>query len=103
MTVTFRHGLASFAPMKVIIDSSMSAKTVLDSFVWPEASDWFHSDDELMPFVDLTDLNSPQLIVQACETWSILQLKGHGILTKLMEDMESEAISSKEGLYWGQG
>ncbi|KAM5566201.1 gibberellin 3-beta-dioxygenase 1 [Rosa sericea] len=79
------------AYMRIIPLDFGSAKSVPDSFVWPQASDEVHSSDGLtIPVIDLTDPNAPQLIKEACQTWGILQLKGHGIPTKLMEDMESE-------------
>ncbi|XP_050365669.1 uncharacterized protein LOC126784231 [Argentina anserina] len=68
-----------------------SVKSVPDSFVWLQ-SDVVQSDDGLsVPVIDLMDSNAPKLIVEACETWGIFQLKSHGIPTKIIEDIESEA------------
>lgn len=68
-----------------------SVKSVPDSFVWLESDVIPSSDGLSIPVINLMDPNAPKLIIQACETWGIFHLKGHGIPTELMEDVESEA------------
>lgn len=68
-----------------------SVKSVPDSFVWSQ-SDIIQPDNGLfIPVIDLMDSNALKLIVEACETWGVFQLKNHGVPTKIMEDIESEA------------
>ncbi|XP_004291423.1 PREDICTED: gibberellin 3-beta-dioxygenase 1-like [Fragaria vesca subsp. vesca] len=68
-----------------------SVNSVPDSFVWSQ-SDVIQPDNGLfIPIIDLMDSNAPKLIVEACETWGVFQLKNHGVRTKIMEDIESEA------------
>ena len=68
-----------------------SVKSLPDSFVWLESDAIPSSDGLSIPVIDLMNPNAPKLITQACETWGIFHLKGHGIPTELMEDVESEA------------
>ncbi|XP_004290878.1 PREDICTED: gibberellin 3-beta-dioxygenase 1-like [Fragaria vesca subsp. vesca] len=68
-----------------------SVKTLPDSFVWPESDDFYSGTDQpCIPVINLMDPNASQLIIQACETWGVFQLIGHGIPQKLVEDMESQ-------------
>ncbi|XP_004291424.1 PREDICTED: gibberellin 3-beta-dioxygenase 1-like [Fragaria vesca subsp. vesca] len=68
-----------------------SAKTLPDSYVWPESDDLYSgTDQQSIPVIDLMDPNATQLIIQACETWGVFQLINHGIPQKLVEDVESQ-------------
>ncbi|PRQ56548.1 putative gibberellin 3-beta-dioxygenase [Rosa chinensis] len=74
--------------------STGSVKTLPDSYVWPEYYEVYSgSDQPSIPVIDLMDPNATELIIQACETWGIFQLIGHGIPRKLVEDVESEVHS----------
>ncbi|XP_048332223.2 gibberellin 3-beta-dioxygenase 1 [Ziziphus jujuba] len=86
----------------VPIDFS-SAQTLPDSHAWSQ-SDGFSSgsssvfpdtpaDDRLfsIPLIDLMNPNASDLICQACESWGAFQLIGHGIPSKLIEEVDSES------------
>ncbi|PRQ56550.1 putative gibberellin 3-beta-dioxygenase [Rosa chinensis] len=68
-----------------------SVKSVPDSFVWLQTNAIQSNDGLSIPVIDLMDPNAPKLIVEACETWGVFHLKDHGIPTKIMEDVNSEA------------
>ncbi|GAV74837.1 2OG-FeII_Oxy domain-containing protein/DIOX_N domain-containing protein [Cephalotus follicularis] len=65
--------------------------TVPDSHLWPPSDDDFPSDDRLsIPVVDLMDPDAVKLIGDACETWGVFHLTGHGIPLSLLEHVEVE-------------
>ncbi|KAM1089310.1 hypothetical protein ACFX19_017306 [Malus domestica] len=72
-----------------------SVQKLPESHVWHDKSHeslfGVPSADPLpVPVIDLMDSEASSLMIQACETWGIFQVIGHG-LTKFMEDVESEA------------
>ncbi|CAK9179217.1 unnamed protein product [Ilex paraguariensis] len=72
-----------------------SVQTVPDSHSWPQITDFppaVRSDEELtIPIIDLTAPHVVELVGDACRTWGMFQVTGHGVPSILLEDVESEA------------
>ncbi|CAK9179216.1 unnamed protein product [Ilex paraguariensis] len=71
-----------------------SVQTVPDSHSWPQINDSrsaVHSDEELsIPVIDLMAPDIVELVGEACRTWGMFQVTGHGVPSSLLEDVEAE-------------
>lgn len=70
-----------------------SAREVPDSHVWPTVDDHPSVDSsgpDSVPVIDISSVDAVSLISQACESWGVFQITGHGIDLRLLDGFESE-------------
>nr|QIH55609.1 gibberellin 13-oxidase [Tripterygium wilfordii] len=78
-------------PSEPIPSELHTFSTVPESHVWSKTEDFASNDQKSIPIVDLTDPNASDILGQACESWGIFQLTGHGIPEELVEQVVFQA------------
>ncbi|CAN4095802.1 unnamed protein product [Withania somnifera] len=69
-------------------------QNVPNSHIWPKINNFPTSLDEKtpnVPIIDLLEPNAVELIGHACKTWGVFQVVNHGVCSKLLDEVESQA------------